>query len=277
MPLVDVLIPSYERPAGLAITLASVLGQTLGDYRVVISDQSHDESVVGAPEVQTAVRALRWHGHEVVVHRHLPRRGLAEQRYFLLDQATAPYAHFLDDDVLLEPRVMERMVGVIRGEGCGFVGCAAAGLAFVDDVRPHEHAIEIWEGPVVPEDIGPDSIPWERHRVNNAANPLHLERELCAHGEVVRYKVAWIGGANVMYDREKLLAVGGFAWWRRLEPEHAGEEVLAQLLLLRRYGGCGILPTGTYHIGLPTTVPERTRSAVELFPQLVAEETEANA
>jgi hypothetical protein len=44
---------------------------------------------------------------------------MAEQRDFLLSRAGAPYAHFLDGDVLLERPVMERMLGVIRREGCG--------------------------------------------------------------------------------------------------------------------------------------------------------------
>ncbi|MGI8475566.1 MAG: hypothetical protein ACR2OO_04250 [Thermomicrobiales bacterium] len=37
------------------------------------------------------------------VHRHLPRRGLAEQRDFLLRRSRAPFVHHLDDDVLLDP------------------------------------------------------------------------------------------------------------------------------------------------------------------------------
>ena len=73
----------------------------------------------------------------------------------------------------------------------------------------------------------------------------------------MRYKVAWIGGANVLYNRAKLLDVGGFSWWQRLPPEHAGEEVVVQFLLIRKYGGCGILPSGTYHLGLPTSVEDR--------------------
>jgi hypothetical protein len=88
---------------------------------------------------------------------------------------------------------------------------------------------------------------------------------------VVRYKVAWVGGANVLYDRAKLLDVGGFSWWHRLPPEHAGEEVVAQFLLIRKYGGCGILPSGTYHLGLPTTVEDRSHNATELFGQLIDE------
>jgi len=87
----------------------------------------------------------------------------------------------------------------------------------------------------------------------------------------VRYKVAWIGGANVLYDRAKLLDVGGFSWWPRLPREHAGEEAVVQFLLLRKYGGCGVLPSGTYHLGLPTNVADRRRNAIELFAELIEE------
>jgi hypothetical protein len=107
--------------------------------------------------------------------------------------------------------------------------------------------------------------------VNNAANPLHLERRYAADRRVVRYKVCWIGGANVLYDRAKLLDVGGFSWWERLPANHAGEEVVVQFLLIRKYGGCGILPSGTYHLGLPTSVTDRTHNATALFAQLIEE------
>ena len=108
--------------------------------------------------------------------------------------------------------------------------------------------------------------------MNNAANPLHLERSLVSDRQPILYKVSWVGGANVLYDREKLLRVGGFSWWERLPAEHAGEEVVAQWLLIRRFGGCGILPSGTYHLGLPTTLDDRTRNATELFGELIREQ-----
>ncbi len=249
-----------------------VLGQTFTDFNVIISDQTEDElAYLDSIELQTLVQALRWHGHRVALHRHLPRRGLAEQRQFLLEQSRAPYVHYLDDDVLLDPPVMQRMLQVLETEGCGFVGCAATGLNYLNDVRPHEQNIELWTGPVEPEPFDPKTIPWERHKVNNAANPLHLEQQLVMPGQIVRYKVAWVGGANVLFDRAKLLSIGGFSWWKRLPAEHAGEEVVAQFLLLCKYGGCGILPSGTYHLGLPTTVEDRTRNATELFDELAKE------
>ena len=99
-------------------------------------------------------RVLRLHGHAIDFHKHLPRRGMAEQRQFLLEQSRAPYVHFLDDDVLLDPPVMERMLGVLQAEGCGFVGCPATGLEHLSDVRPHQQDIELWIGPVRPEPFG---------------------------------------------------------------------------------------------------------------------------
>ena len=272
MALVDVLIPTYRRKTGLAVVLTSLLGQTFTGFDVIVSDQTEPEDAyLDSIEIQTLVRALEWHGHRVTLHRHLPRRGMAEQRQFLLKQSRASYVHYLDDDVLLDPSVIERMLGVLQAEGCGFVGCPATGVGYLHDVRLDQQGIEIWEGSVCPEPFAPESIPWDRHKVNNAANPLHLEQRFAADGRVVRYKVAWVGGANVLYDRAKLLSVGGFSFWRRLPAGHAGEEVVVQFLLIRAYGGCGVLPSGTYHLGLPTLVPDRSRNAVELFADLIQE------
>jgi len=269
--LIDVLIPTYRRKTGLAVVLTSLLGQTVRDFNVIISDQTEEESYLDSIEIATLVRALRWHGHRVALHRHLPRRGLAEQRQFLLEQSRAPYVHYLDDDVLLDPPVMERMLRVLQAEGCGFVGCPATGLAYLDDIRPQQQHIELWTGPVEAEPFDEQSIPWERHLVNNAANPLHLEQQLAPDRRIVRYKIAWVGGANLLFDRAKLMDVGGFSWWHRLPPEHAGEEVVVQFLLLHKYGGCGILPSGTYHLGLPTTIEDRRHNATTLFGELIQE------
>jgi GT2 family glycosyltransferase len=270
MAAVDVLIPTYRRPLAMAVTLAGVHAQSFRDFTVTISDQTDEqETYLDRPEIRTLIEALRWRGIPVTVHRHLPRSGMAEHRQFLLEQAQAPYVHFLDDDVLLDPGVMGRMFEVIRREGCGFVGCAATGLSYLADERPHQQEIELWHGRVRPEPFAPGAIPIQRHLVNNAANPLHLEKKLLGGSEVLRYKVAWIGGANVLYDRAKLLDVGGFSFWRLLPPEHAGEEVVVQFLLIRRYGGCGILPSGTYHLELETTLPDRSSNATELFGTLL--------
>lgn len=266
---VEVLIPSGGRKTGLAVVLASLFGQTYREFDIVVSDQGDDDGMLDSAEIQTLMRAFRYRGRRVRLLRHLPRRGMAEHRHFLLSQSQADYVHFLDDDVLLEPEVLERMLGVIQEEGCGFVGCAATGLSYLEDIRPHQQEIELWEDRVQPEPFDWDSLPWDRHKVNNAANPLHLAAKLVKGDKPVLYKVAWVGGANVLYDRAKLLDVGGFSWWDRLPPDHAGEEVLVQFLLLKKFGGCGVLPSGTYHLELPTLVPDREVNATSLFKQIV--------
>ena len=97
MALVDVLIPTYRRKTGLAMLLATLLGQTFTDFNVVVSDQTpEDESYLESVEIQQAKRALEWHGHEVRLLRHAPPRGLAEQRQFLLEQSEARFVQYLE-------------------------------------------------------------------------------------------------------------------------------------------------------------------------------------
>ncbi len=254
---VDILIPTYNRPTALAVTLTSLIAQTYRDFRVVISDQTEDTNPAESGEVQAVLRVLRTHGHHVEVHKHLPRRGIAEQRQFLLDQATAPYVLFLDDDLILEPYVVERMLTAIKEESCGFVGSAVIGLSFIDDVRPQEQKIEFWEGQVQPEIIKPETPEWERWRLHSAANLYHVQQQLGLTPEQQRkYHVTWVGGC-VMYDTTKLRNIGGYSFWWELPPEHCGEDVLVQQRLMALYGGCGIIPSGVYHQELPTTIINR--------------------
>lgn len=77
-----------------------------------------------------------------------------------------------------------------------------------------------------------------------------------ADGEWCAYKVAWIGGC-VLYDRQVLEDAGGFTFWTELPSEHAGEDVVAQLRVMERRGGAGLLPSGAVHLELPTTVTNR--------------------
>ncbi len=58
-----------------------------------------------------------------------------------------------------------------------------------------------------------------------------------------------------------------------MPPVRAGEDAVVQFLLIRAYGGCGVLPSGTYHLCLPTTIPDREHNATALFGDLLAEWT----
>ncbi len=279
MAAVDILIPTYNRLPALIMMLAGVAAQTLTDLRVVVADQS-DEPVEQETVVRTLRRVIEARGGVVEWHSRGPTsRGIAEQRHFLLGRATAAAVLFVDDDIFMEPWVAERLLATLQAEGCGFVGAFPVGLSFRDDVRPHQQAVEYWDGPVRPEVVEPGSPQWERARLHSAANLYHVSQTL-APGEWRRYKVVWVG-ACAIYDRLKLLVVGGFAFWSRLPRHHSGEEVLVQNLLLRRWGGCAIMPSGTYHAEVPTTILNAAGTvdghALDLLPEMVARYAPATA
>jgi GT2 family glycosyltransferase len=266
--VLDVLIPTVDRPAELAVTLAGLAAQDDPPFTVTISDQSDDEASLRAPAVEAMVRVLRAQGRPVTVHRHLPRRGLAEQRQFLLDCSSAELVLYLDDDVWLEPHSLERMVDAVQTLHCGFVGSAPMGLSFLEDRRPHHQAsFEPWDGPVTPEQLRPGTSAIERASLHGAANLVHVaERVPVPRDGWLPYKIAWIG-ACTLFRRSALVEAGGFDFWERLPQAHAGEDVAAQWRVMERYGAAGILPSGAVHLESPTTVPDRSVEARDVvFP-----------
>lgn len=122
------------------------------------------------------------------------------------------------------------------------------------------------ESKVRPEIVKPGQEKWERYRLHDAADIYHVQQKYHATPDMpVKYKVAWKGGC-VLYDTKKLKNAGGFGFWEDLPPDHRGEDVLAQLRVMKKYRGCGILPSGVYHQELSTTLPGNMINAPECLP-----------
>ena len=273
MTELDVLVPTCNRPVEVATTLAGLAAQTGVRFRVVVSDQSGGIPSYDTPSATTLVRALRRRGTEVELLRHLPRRGITEHRAFLLSRSASAAVAFLDDDVWLEPGVLERLHRALRALRCGFVAAAMQGLSHLGDPRPDECApFEVWDGPVRPETLVKDGPGWSRWTLHNAANGVHLAERLGldtgplpAPERWLPYKIAWAAGC-VLFDRAALLDAGGFDFWREVPADAHGEDVLSQQRVMARRGGAGILPSGAYHQQSGTTLPARSASAVDLLP-----------
>jgi GT2 family glycosyltransferase len=262
---IEVLVPTRGRPAELATTLAGLAAQD-HPFDVLVSDQSDGPAGFDDPPAQAMVRVLRAQGRTVRTVRHVPRRGIGEHRAFLLGCSRAEFVLFLDDDVWLAPGTVARLHAAITELGCGVVGAAMQGLSHIDDERPEElGTFERWEGRPHPERLEPGSPQWERWRLHNAANPVHLARRHVRPGEPwVAYKVAWIAGC-VLYDRAALQAVGGFDFWRDVPESAVGEDVVAEQRVMARFGGAGILPSGAVHLESDTTIPDRPVTADALL------------
>jgi len=264
-PLVDVLVPTADRPAELAVTLAGLAAQDDPPFRVVVSDQSTGGPDWAEPAAQAMVRVLRAQGREVTTVTHHPRRGLAEHRQSLLERSSAAAVLYLDDDVWLEPGSLARMHDALRSLGCGFVGSAVQGLSYLDDDRPHQREpFELWHGDVTPERMRRGADGFDRWQLHNAANLAHQAAGMDLDEDEWRaYRVAWVGGC-VLYDRAELVAAGGFTFWDQLPVGHAGEDVAAQWRVMERSGGAGLVPSGAVHLEAPTTVVDRDVEAADV-------------
>lgn len=271
MAPVDILLPTYNRLASLIMTLAGVAAQTYRNLHVIIADQSQEPATY-EQVVQTVGKVIEARGGCIEWYYRRPVHGIAEQRDFLLKKATADAVLYLDDDVLMEPWVVEQLLDVLNTARCGFVGAFPAGLSHLDDVRPEQQIIEYWDGPVSPEVVEPGSPQWERWQLHRAANLYHVSQSFRCEARPRLYKVAWIASC-ILYDRAKLLEIGGFSFWPRLPRYHSGEEVLVQNLLMRRWGGCAIAPSGTYYSQVPTTVLNDAGTvdghALDLLPEMI--------
>ncbi len=256
-PQLEVLIPTVGREAELAVTLAGLAAQDDPPFSVVIADQS-DDGIEQVPTISSMLRLLQAQGRPTRVLRNLPRQGLAQQRQFLLDASEAELVLYLDDDVWLEPRILTRMADALQRLDCGFVGSAVQGLSYLDDVRgPEQQPFEWWEGLVRPEEITRDSPEFERWMLHNAANLAHIAADAdIPEGGWKAYRIAWVGGC-CLFRRSALVESGGFGFWTELPPDHAGEDVVAQWRVMRRFGGAGILPSGAVHLESPTTIVNR--------------------
>lgn len=261
----DVLIPTRERSAELAVTLSGLAAQEEPDFTVIVADQSPGKPSWDHPAVRSMIHVLQAQGRTVRLERNLPPQGLAQQRQFLLDRAAAPLVLFLDNDVWLEPDMLRRLTEAITRAGCGFVGAAVQGLSYLPDVRPHEQErFELWSGPVLPERVRHGTRGAARWPLHNAANLAHIASGLeIEPGSWELYKVAWVG-ACVLFDRRKLVDCGGFGFWPDLPPAHAGEDVAAQWRVMEKYGGAGLVPSGAVHLESPTTVSDRSIDAAGL-------------
>ncbi len=261
---VTVLIPTFNRLTALIATLTALTAQNFKNFEVIVADQS-EEFVAQDGVIQTLQRIFELHQTPLKLLQNLPKKGIAQQRQFLLDQSSGEFSLYLDDDIILEPNVLGRMVKALQEEGCAFVGMMPIGLSYQHSFRPHQQHIEFWEKSVQPETILSGTKEWQRYQVHNAANILHVGQQLNVNADhQQKYKIAWVGGC-VLYDTQKLRDFGGFNFWEQIPEEHCGEEVYVQQKLMKKFGGCGLLPSGCYHLELPTTLENREINVPEFL------------
>lgn len=115
------VLPTYDRQSFLAESVNSVLGQTMGDFELIVVDDG-SPTPAEVPD-EPRVRLLR----------HDSNRGIAAARNSGLDAATGEYVCFLDDDDIFDPRRLEMVASQL--ERAPIVLCWASYLGQRDTGR----------------------------------------------------------------------------------------------------------------------------------------------
>jgi glycosyltransferase involved in cell wall biosynthesis len=105
IPLVSILIPSYNAEEWIAPTLQSALGQTWARKEIIVVD---DGSTDGTAEV-----ARRFASKEVAVV-SMENRGASAARNHAFKLSQGDYIQWLDSDDLLEPDKIKRQLGALQ-------------------------------------------------------------------------------------------------------------------------------------------------------------------
>ncbi len=115
MPHFSVIIPLYNKAPYVRKTVESVIGQTFGDYELIIIDNGSTDgsSKIVAEFTDPRIRKIRLEENV----------GVSNARNKGVELSTAPYICFLDADDWWEPTFLEEMTGLIeRHPNAGIYG-----------------------------------------------------------------------------------------------------------------------------------------------------------
>lgn len=103
-------LPVHNGGRFLREALDSALGQSLGDFRLLISDNASTDNTAGIAQ-DYAARDSR-----IVYHRHDKNLGAAPNFNFCLAQATGDYFKWMAHDDLMRPTYLERCVALLDAD-----------------------------------------------------------------------------------------------------------------------------------------------------------------
>lgn len=122
-PVIDLLIATCGRTAELRRLLESLRRQTCRNFNILICDQNEDDRLAFAEEEFADLPLRRF---------RLRPASVSNARNLLLDQATAPFFAFPDDDCVYEPDTVASALDFFRRHP-GADGCFGKWIAFGEE------------------------------------------------------------------------------------------------------------------------------------------------
>ena len=192
-PLVDVVVPLYNKAEVVDRTVRSVLGQTFGDFRVIVVDDGSTDG--GAARVPRDPRIT-------LIHQNNAGPGAARNRG--LRESAAPFISFLDADDEWLPTFLQTTLGLLNTHP----DCAAVGVSlFWGPERENRVAKHESQGICTGRWRCPVNLPF--HQLKSAVDFCHSSAVLARRDHIAR-----LGG---FYDRRRATyGEDSFLWLRLL-------------------------------------------------------------
>jgi glycosyltransferase involved in cell wall biosynthesis len=238
IPLVSVIIPTYNRAAYIADAIRSVQAQTYAKVEIIIADDgSTDDTAEIVAQFGSAVTYLP------LTHRGQP----AATRNAALQTAKGEYVAFLDSDDLFLPGRLAKQVSALARHG-------DAGLAYSDGYffreDPETPTGHVLDGMPTPTgDALADLL-----RGNFLTSPVVLIRRSC------------LDSVGLFDERPEFFAVEDYDLWLRIAARFPFIYVPGDVAAIRRHGGSisrdvAPLRMGTLRVlaKLETTHPQLVR------------------
>ena len=122
LPLVSVIVPTYNRPDQFIAAAESILAQTYRNLEIVVVND-------GGIDIEPTVSSLN-RRHSITYVKHAENRGLAAARNTGIKVARGKYIAYLDDDDLFYPRHVETLVRALES--------GEHKVAYTDAYRAHQ-------------------------------------------------------------------------------------------------------------------------------------------
>lgn len=119
-PLVSVIMPSYNAEAFLDAAIASVVGQSVADWELIVID---DCSADGSFEI---ARQWQQRDRRIMAVRNDVNAGVARTRNWGIEMARGQYIAFLDSDDIWLPKKLERQLAAMEAAGAQIGYCSYA-------------------------------------------------------------------------------------------------------------------------------------------------------
>jgi glycosyltransferase involved in cell wall biosynthesis len=144
-PKVSIGVPIFNGERFLAESIDSVLGQTLSDIEVIISDNGSTD------ETEALCRDYAVRDPRVRYIRHEENRGASWNHTFVALEARAPYFKWSAADDICEPTYLERCVEVLEGDPSAVL-CQPRAMEIDEsgaEIGPYDHCLRVTHDDVV--------------------------------------------------------------------------------------------------------------------------------